>query len=280
MTLDCYRCAERTLAEDNERLRERLFRGMIHKDAPITAAQADRIARDLHDQYRAEWERNSMPAYIVDGEGGPMVTYRRPGEDPPFTPIMHPGGGLEVYGQRVANDWNEEKNQYDDRVLYRNSAGLGTPERAALCSLSDIRIAIADFPVCSNTHRELFDLEEPEQWTQWHRWDNGDLSSQQPGALIRRFTERHYIAIVHFIYTKAIIIGYLADATGYNDRWCYETFWDAMSAASQWEPEILIRQYAGQGYVEVMNEPEGWHRHPRTGRRRPGGDASKQYINK
>lgn len=26
-------------------------------------------------------------------------------------------------------------------------------------------------------------------------------------------------------------------------------------------------------------EPEGWIRHPMTGRRRPGGDASKEYVN-
>lgn len=27
-----------------------------------------------------------------------------------------------------------------------------------------------------------------------------------------------------------------------------------------------------------MGEPNGWHRHPKTGRRRPGGGASKEYI--
>jgi hypothetical protein len=26
-------------------------------------------------------------------------------------------------------------------------------------------------------------------------------------------------------------------------------------------------------------EPKGWFRHPRTGRRRPGGDPAKEYIN-
>jgi len=28
----------------------------------------------------------------------------------------------------------------------------------------------------------------------------------------------------------------------------------------------------------VMPEPEGWFRHPHSGRRRPGGDASKEYV--
>jgi len=30
---------------------------------------------------------------------------------------------------------------------------------------------------------------------------------------------------------------------------------------------------------ETQEEPEGWIRHVQTGRRRPGGDASKEYVN-
>jgi hypothetical protein len=40
---------------------------------------------------------------------------------------------------------------------------------------------------------------------------------------------------------------------GYEERYCYETFEGAMMALMNWD---------GKG------DPEGWHRHPTTGRRR------------
>lgn len=52
---------------------------------------------------------------------------------------------------------------------------------------------------------------------------------------------------------------------GYSDVWDYQAdrTEDAWRAALAWD---------GEG------EPEGWYRHLRTGRRRPGGDASKQRV--
>jgi hypothetical protein len=48
------------------------------------------------------------------------------------------------------------------------------------------------------------------------------------------------------------------------DQWEYDTQGAAMSAAVSWD-----------GGTE---EPDGWTRHPETGRRRPDGDASKEYV--
>jgi len=50
-----------------------------------------------------------------------------------------------------------------------------------------------------------------------------------------------------------------------RDVWDYQAdrTEDAWRAALVWD---------GEG------EPEGWYRHLRTGRRRPGGDASKQHV--
>lgn len=50
---------------------------------------------------------------------------------------------------------------------------------------------------------------------------------------------------------------------GYEDRYCYQMRYGALLAMGKWD---------GAG------DPEGWHRHPKSGRRRPGGDASKEYI--
>lgn len=62
-----------------------------------------------------------------------------------------------------------------------------------------------------------------------------------------------YAAIQPMIFTHAIIVGQMGDETGYDDRWCYHT----LKAA-----EVALDAWNGIG------EPEGWHRHPATGRRR------------
>lgn len=52
--------------------------------------------------------------------------------------------------------------------------------------------------------------------------------------------------------------------TGYEDRYCYQTSAQALAAMNEWDGT------GDPGY--------GWHRHPATNRRRPNGDASKEYI--
>jgi hypothetical protein len=54
---------------------------------------------------------------------------------------------------------------------------------------------------------------------------------------------------------------------GYEDRWCYKTYAAAKTALDEWKAS------GGRG------EPQGWHRHPNTGRRREDGDPSKETIN-
>lgn len=52
--------------------------------------------------------------------------------------------------------------------------------------------------------------------------------------------------------------------TGYwDDTWNYTRADDAVYAAEIWD---------GNG------EPEGWYRHPATGRRRPGGDPAQEFV--
>jgi hypothetical protein len=49
----------------------------------------------------------------------------------------------------------------------------------------------------------------------------------------------------------------------YDDQWDYEGQARALSAMMSWD---------GEG------EPTGWHRHPSSGRRRPGGDPAMEYL--
>jgi hypothetical protein len=56
------------------------------------------------------------------------------------------------------------------------------------------------------------------------------------------------------------------DWTGYDESWCFATRELAFHAIAEWRS----RGFEG--------EPEGWHRHPKSGRRRPEGDPAQEYI--
>jgi hypothetical protein len=71
-----------------------------------------------------------------------------------------------------------------------------------------------------------------------------------------------YFAIYPLLFTHAIITGRVGDRFSYEDRWCYHTYAAAKIALDAWN---------GEG------EPEGWHRHPDTGRRRD--ENGREYIN-
>ncbi len=79
---------------------------------------------------------------------------------------------------------------------------------------------------------------------------------------VKILSDGRFVGIYHLLYTHAIIRGQINDIFGYDDRWCYEPG-KANAALEAWD---------GEG------EPEGWHRHPTSGRRRPDGDTSKEYI--
>lgn len=81
---------------------------------------------------------------------------------------------------------------------------------------------------------------------------------------IKEAADGRRIAVLPLMYTAAVAIGHPAQLNWYDDRWCYHSVSAAWEAAMRWD---------GTG------EPDGWHRHPDTGRRRPGGDPSKEYVN-
>lgn len=95
----------------------------------------------------------------------------------------------------------------------------------------------------------------PDHWALW-RW--GELD-----ALARRLDDDRWVAVVPFLYTWAIIVGYNMTVAVYHDRWCYHSLEAAVAAAHVWD---------GTG------EPAGWHRHPASGRRRHNGDPATETI--
>ena len=89
-------------------------------------------------------------------------------------------------------------------------------------------------------------------------WDEGFLFRRDLG-------DGRAVWIYRMIFTYSVCIGQIG-APVYRDRWCYDTLAHARMALDLWDP---------------LSDPEpiGWHRHPLSGRRRPEGDASKEYVN-
>lgn len=94
-------------------------------------------------------------------------------------------------------------------------------------------------------------------YVHWLERDNGytDVKLLSDG--------KRWAGLYQFMFTHAIIVGKLGDQTGYENRWCYADKSKALAALGAWN---------GKG------EPTGWHRHPVSGRRRKGGDASTEYV--
>lgn len=78
---------------------------------------------------------------------------------------------------------------------------------------------------------------------------------------IKAIPGNRYACINRFMYTDAIISGKIGERIGTEGRWCYENYRDAKEALDAWD---------GKG------EPDGWLRHPETGRRRENGI---EYVN-
>lgn len=105
---------------------------------------------------------------------------------------------------------------------------------------------------------DLSDLPDVEHgWCWWPHWK----------GLVRRVDDCRWMAVVPFIYTDAIVWGWITDTMFYEDRWCYDSPAKAIIYGTAWDGNA------------PHTEPDGWHRHPRSGRRREGGDESKEYVN-
>lgn len=95
-------------------------------------------------------------------------------------------------------------------------------------------------------------------------WQGMDWDEHVGGWAVKDAPDGRRVWIIRFAFTSAIVIG-PPDAWEYDDRWCYATADLALSCAYAWS-------------ATPGTEPTGWHRHPDTGRRRPGGDPAIEYV--
>lgn len=70
-------------------------------------------------------------------------------------------------------------------------------------------------------------------------------------------------AIQPLMFTYAVLAE--LNMTGYGNRWCYHTYKDAKAALDAWD--------GADG-----TEPSGWHRHPKSGRRRDENGNEEVYY--
>jgi hypothetical protein len=86
--------------------------------------------------------------------------------------------------------------------------------------------------------------------------ENGYLDPKDLG-------DGRYACVAPFIFTHAIIVGRMGNVASYDDRWCYANYRLAKAALDTWDG---------------VGEPEGWHRHPASGRRRD--EEGIEYVNR
>lgn len=85
-----------------------------------------------------------------------------------------------------------------------------------------------------------------------------ELWAEDPGVFRVKQAGGVHVDVLPLMFTAAIVTTPVGQTLTYNDRWCYETIEAALSAAAAWSGE-------------PGTEPDGWHRHPATGRRRHNG---------
>lgn len=76
-----------------------------------------------------------------------------------------------------------------------------------------------------------------------------------------------YIAIKRLMFHWSVIRGAIGDEFQYDDRWCFGDNIDQVTEA--------VEEWKRRGFT---GEPNGWVRHPSTSRRRPEGDATREFI--
>lgn len=97
-----------------------------------------------------------------------------------------------------------------------------------------------------------YDAADAEDFARW-------LADDPTTLAVRMFPEVGvYTAARRLLFHWTLIYGRVGDRQSIDDRWCYATPAGALEALAAWD--------AAEG-----GEPEGWHKHPATGRRRPAG---------
>lgn len=83
-------------------------------------------------------------------------------------------------------------------------------------------------------------------------------------AAIRQADAEHWVSLFRYMFTTAIVKGRIFDRTELVDRWCYSEAAAAVEAFAAWDG--------------VTGEPDGWIKHPASGRCRYGSDPQREVY--
>lgn len=91
------------------------------------------------------------------------------------------------------------------------------------------------------------------------------LGPREGCSHVRMFPEAGiYTAVKRLLFHYTLILGQIGNRQTYDDRWCYQTEEAAVAAMEAWD-------------ATAGGEPENWHRHPTSGRRRVEADPHAEY---
>ena len=93
------------------------------------------------------------------------------------------------------------------------------------------------------------------------------LKSEGHFSIVMRPDQNLWYGVKRLLFHYTLVEGEIGDRECYRQRWCYRTAVQAVVALHDWSDSEF-----------ATKEPEGWHRHPSTGRRRDDGDPAKEYI--
>lgn len=93
-----------------------------------------------------------------------------------------------------------------------------------------------------------------------------EMVPDSPGGVRVKETEAHYIDVVPMIFNHRVVMTPKADPLCYDRGWCYQARAAALLAAMEWDPDI---EPEPRGWVKAL---DGTHR------RRPDGDAGREYV--
>jgi hypothetical protein len=113
---------------------------------------------------------------------------------------------------------------------------------------------------CSYNHAEIGETAMTE--TEFARW----LTGQGYSCIVLRSHVAEWYAVKPLLYHWTLHMGVIGDQAGIENWWCYQTQDMARSA---------LFDFVTSGF---QGEPIGWHRHPKSGRRRENGDPAKEII--
>lgn len=98
-----------------------------------------------------------------------------------------------------------------------------------------------------------------------------ELLAQDPvsgaASTPRALADGTFVLAKPLMFHWTVIRGEIGDLVTYFDRWCFADEDLALKALHSF-PEEPADSF----------DPPGWHRHPNSGRRRPGGDPTKEYV--